>query len=51
MHSDSVDIDECSISTSVCGKNGTCVNDIGSYSCLCDEGYAVYQNVCVGEFS
>ena len=51
VHSDSVDVDECSINTSVCGNNSTCVNDIGSYSCLCDEGYTFYQNVCVGEFS
>ena len=32
------DVDECTGTPGICG-GGTCVNTIGSYSCMCDEGY------------
>ena len=31
------DIDECLLDTDNCSQN--CSNTIGSYQCLCDEGY------------
>ena len=34
-----VDIDECALPDPVCGLNATCTNTVGSYQCLCDEGY------------
>ncbi|XP_048063223.1 adhesion G protein-coupled receptor F5-like [Megalobrama amblycephala] len=33
------DIDECLVSPSVCGPNSTCTNQMGSYSCLCSNGF------------
>ncbi|XP_067239660.1 adhesion G protein-coupled receptor F5-like [Chanodichthys erythropterus] len=33
------DIDECQFSPSVCGPNSTCTNQMGSYSCLCSNGF------------
>ena len=32
-----LDVDEC-LNLGICG-NGTCVNEIGNYSCLCNYGY------------
>ena len=49
MYSDSVDVNECSVNANICGTNGSCVNTAGSYECLCDRGYMIYQNVCMGE--
>lgn len=40
-------IDECSNNTSMCGVNSTCVNALGSYLCVCDEGYTYYRNECI----
>ena len=50
MYSDSVDVNECSVTANICGTNGSCVNTAGSYECLCDKGYVIYQNVCMGEY-
>ena len=50
MYSDSVDVNECSVNANICGSNGSCVNTAGSYECLCDKGYAIYHNVCMGEY-
>lgn len=33
----SVDLDECL--DDVCGNNGTCTNNVGSFVCVCQEGY------------
>ena len=32
-----VDIDECE--SSPCKNNGSCVDGIGSYTCVCSQGY------------
>lgn len=35
------DINECETdSKNICG-NGICVNNIGSYTCQCDDGYSI----------
>ena len=41
------DIDECSISTP-CDTNAQCLNTPGSYSCLCNAGYAGNGTHCTG---
>jgi hypothetical protein len=33
------DIDECAAGTSTCSKFATCTNTIGSFTCMCNEGY------------
>merc|ERR1711997_1421990 len=44
--SDCVDIDECSDS-GACHDFSTCQNEIGSYSCMCNEGYEEVGGLCV----
>ena len=35
------DIDECTIGTDGCSDNDAeCENDVGGFSCVCDEGFA-----------
>ena len=34
----SSDIDEC-VLMSLCAANASCTNTIGSYLCMCDQGY------------
>lgn len=48
----SADIDECL--EDVCGNNGTCTNNAGSFECECTEGYKADMNfrpVCQGLYS
>uniref|UniRef100_A0A669BX74 Latent transforming growth factor beta binding protein 1 n=1 Tax=Oreochromis niloticus TaxID=8128 RepID=A0A669BX74_ORENI len=33
------DIDECGLNETICGPHGFCENRLGSYRCLCDQGY------------
>ncbi|PVD36008.1 hypothetical protein C0Q70_02978 [Pomacea canaliculata] len=33
------DIDECAGNSSICGQEGICINNLGSYTCLCRPGY------------
>uniref|UniRef100_A0A672NB02 Uncharacterized protein n=1 Tax=Sinocyclocheilus grahami TaxID=75366 RepID=A0A672NB02_SINGR len=33
------DINECQSSSSVCGPNSNCTNQLGSYNCLCSDGF------------
>uniref|UniRef100_K7FVA0 Adhesion G protein-coupled receptor E1 n=1 Tax=Pelodiscus sinensis TaxID=13735 RepID=K7FVA0_PELSI len=35
-----VDIDECSQNSSICGLHSSCVNTLGNYSCQCNTGYS-----------
>ena len=39
------DVDECVNSPCI---DGTCVNEPGSYLCLCEPGYTLERNVCIG---
>ncbi|XP_050367854.1 wall-associated receptor kinase-like 1 [Argentina anserina] len=39
------DINECEVSSTALCPNGTCVNNLGSYSCECHEGYRRYFNL------
>lgn len=43
------DIDECSLGTSGCTQN--CTNNIGSFTCSCNTGYALASDnkTCNGE--
>ncbi|XP_064416366.1 adhesion G protein-coupled receptor E1-like [Latimeria chalumnae] len=38
------DIDECSLNSTICGKNASCTNTEGSYNCTCDPGYTRFAN-------
>lgn len=44
-----LDIDECKVIHDVC-RNGECVNDRGSYHCICKTGYTpdITGTACVG---
>ena len=33
------DIDECATTNDACGANGTCVDVVNGYTCVCDAGY------------
>jgi hypothetical protein len=43
------DLDECSNNT-ICPLNSNCVNQIGSYTCKCNEGYIYKDNQCKGKY-
>jgi len=43
------DIDECKLSTPVCGKNAFCVNEAGTYGCFCNSGYEGDGLSCEGK--
>ena len=43
-----VDIDECSVSPSVCDINANCSNTRGSYYCTCKAGYTGDGKTCQG---
>uniref|UniRef100_A0A8C5EPM3 Latent transforming growth factor beta binding protein 1 n=1 Tax=Gouania willdenowi TaxID=441366 RepID=A0A8C5EPM3_GOUWI len=38
------DIDECGLDETLCGLHGFCENRLGSFQCLCDQGYQVSQD-------
>ena len=47
----SIDVDECSNSTlNTCDVNAECVDNEGSFRCLCNSGYTGDGNVCEGMF-
>ena len=47
----SIDVDECSNSTlNTCDVNAECVDNEGSFRCLCNSGYTGDVNVCEGMF-
>ncbi|MGH0178286.1 UNVERIFIED_CONTAM: hypothetical protein FKN15_077350 [Acipenser sinensis] len=39
-----VDVDECSVNSTVCGGHGFCENTAGSFRCLCDQGFQDSQD-------
>jgi hypothetical protein len=44
-----LDINECNVNSSLCG-NGICINQIGSYTCNCTNGYRFNSQTCIGKF-
>ncbi|XP_048581930.1 fibrillin-1 isoform X2 [Nematostella vectensis] len=40
------DIDECKLNISTCPANRYCVNNDGSYTCICKPGYTHVNNTC-----
>ena len=43
-----LDINECSVSPSVCDVNANCQNNVGSYVCLCKPGFSGNGKTCKG---
>ena len=43
------DIDECSTGNDNCDVNADCINDQGSFSCQCREGYQGNGITCEGK--
>ena len=41
------DIDECNEDEKKCPGKQICVNEVGSYRCLCIKGYHKVEEVCV----
>lgn len=48
----SSDIDECGLNETLCGPHGYCENMLGSFRCLCDQGYQESEDsqACVGKY-
>jgi len=44
------DIDECAVRNGNCPAESTCVNNVGSYVCVCDSGYRREGARCVGQW-
>lgn len=44
------DIDECSKNGSPCDENADCLNNDGSYTCTCKDGFTGNGRVCDGKF-
>ena len=45
------DIDECLLELDSCHDNATCMNSIGSYTCMCNDGFEGNGSHCISEFS
>ena len=45
-----LDIDECSKNGSPCDENADCLNNDGSYTCTCKDGFTGNGRVCDGKF-
>ena len=45
----SQDIDECALGAFVCDPNAYCDNTIGSYDCICVDGYMKNGSACLSE--
>ncbi len=45
------DIDECGLNETLCDPHGFCENRLGSFRCLCEQGYQESQDGqgCVGK--
>ena len=48
-HSPFPDIDECDLETYVCDVNAYCENTIGSYDCVCVDGYRKNGTFCMSK--
>ena len=42
-----VDINECTENASICDR-GQCINEIGTYTCNCTQGYRFNSVTCIG---
>ena len=45
-----IDIDECETETDNCHKHADCINEEGSFECLCNDGYYGDGVLCIGKF-
>ena len=45
------DINECSVSNSICDVNAKCQNSEGSYLCFCKVGFVGDGKTCTGKCS
>ena len=45
------EIDECAEGTHNCEANATCVNEPGTYRCICGDGFIVDGDRCIGKQS
>ena len=43
------DIDECAFSRDNCDENSLCHNTVGSFSCVCDDGFVGDGTACTGK--
>ena len=43
------DIDECALGTYICDINAYCENTIGSYDCICVDGYVENGTFCMSK--
>lgn len=43
------DIDECKTDDGECGAHAVCVNTVGSYNCVCIQGFVPGDNECEGK--
>ena len=43
------DVDECDLGSYVCDVNAYCENTIGSYDCVCVEGYVENGTFCMSK--
>ena len=43
------DIDECVLELDSCHDNATCMNSIGSYTCMCNDGFEGNGSHCISE--
>ena len=41
-----VDVNECADDTDDCGENATCGNNVGSFTCTCNNGFTGDGRVC-----
>ena len=39
-----LDLDECQVNENVC-RNGKCENVVGSFNCICDDGYSIKEKL------
>ena len=43
------DVNECNDGSARCYLHSQCVNNEGSYRCVCDAGYSPWGRMCMGE--